>query len=61
MRNYITQIRDNNDGTHTATLVNEEGKVVSYVTVGEENLSELYLGEFPKPGLVQRLSDWWNS
>ena len=61
MKNYITEILNNNDGTHTATLVDEENTVVAYITVGEENLSDLYLGEFPKPGLAQRLSDWWNS
>ena len=61
MKNFITDITNNNDGTHTATLVDENNVLIAYVTIGEENLGDIYLGEFPKPGLAQRIADWWRS
>ena len=61
MKNYITDITDNNDGTYTATVVDEDNTVVAYVTVGVENRNDIYIGEFPKPTLGQRISEWWNS
>jgi hypothetical protein len=58
MSNWVSEIIDNNDGTLTAVITEEDGTVVSRVTYGTEDAGAFTVGEITPPGVFQRAWNW---
>jgi hypothetical protein len=58
MNNWVSEIIDNNDGTLTAVITEEDGTVVARVTYGVEDTGAFTVGEITPPGVLQRAWNW---
>jgi hypothetical protein len=61
MSSWVSEVVNNNDGTLTATITEEDGTVISRVTYGAEDADAFTVGEITPPGVIKRAWDWLTS